>query len=375
MSDFKYIVFSDVHLGHPRNKTSEILNNLDLFFNHFTEYKDLDAIFIAGDFFDTLLDNHTADYHNIAIWIHRLMDFCARNNIALRVLEGTPSHDWNQSKIFQTLAEVSKLPLDFKYISNIFIEFLESKGLYILYVPDEATESSQVTFSYIKQLMSDLGISQVDIAIMHGMFGYQLNNIITNQTHSESDYLDIVKYYIHIGHIHTYSKYARIISQGSFDRLSHGEEEDKGAVLAAVNTSSGNSTYTFKVNKTAKIFKTISISKAMSLEDAIAKLDRFIERYPADSYIRIKAAKDHLVYQAFEELKKRYINYNLSKKSDDDIVSDNKLIEDITYTNDTYEVITITRENIVDLLLSDINQQTLSISRLKEISLQVLEQT
>ena len=61
---FKYLVISDVHIGAVRCGTQNILRNLDLFFDYFTKYKDLNAIFIAGDFFDSLLDNHTEEYHN-----------------------------------------------------------------------------------------------------------------------------------------------------------------------------------------------------------------------------------------------------------------------------------------------------------------------
>ena len=372
-TSFKYIVLSDVHLGHPRNKTDNIIKNLDSFFGNFTKYRDLDAIFIAGDLFDTLLDNHTPDYHNIIIWVYRLMHFCARNNIKLRILEGTPSHDWNQPRIFQTLIGVSTLPLDFKYVSNIFIEFLEEKGLYILYVPDEATESAETTLKFIKNQIIDLGINKVDIAIMHGMFGFQLNNIVTTQTHNESDYLDMVNYYIHIGHIHTHNKYARIIAQGSFDRLAHGEEEEKGAILATVDKASNISSYEFIVNKTAKIFKTINIPKHYTIEEALDRLDKQILKYPEDSFIRIKAPKNHIVYQAFEELRKRYINYNLSKKNEEDMVTDNQLVEDITYTNPEYEVITITHDNIVDLITSEIRDTLICKNKLKDISQSILE--
>jgi hypothetical protein len=250
---------------------------------------------------------------------------------------------------------------------------MEEKGLYILYVPDEATESAETTLKFIKNQMIDLGINKVDIAIMHGMFGFQLNNIVTTQTHNESDYLDMVNYYIHIGHIHTHNKYARIIAQGSFDRLAHGEEEEKGAILATVDKASNVSSYEFIVNKTAKIFKTINIPKHYTIEEALDRLDKQILKYPEDSFIRIKAPKNHIVYQAFEELRKRYINYNLSKKNEEDMVTDNQLVEDITYTNPEYEVITITHDNIVDLITSEIRDTLICKNKLKDISQSILE--
>lgn len=372
---FKYLVISDVHLHHPRNQTKYILRNLDLFFDYFNKYKDLNAIFIAGDFFDALVDNHTEDYHDILIWIHRLLEFCARHSVKLRVLEGTPSHDWGQSKIFQTLLSVSTLPVDFKYVDRVYIEHLEDFDVNILYVPDEANETADITYNQIQDNLRELGTTSLDIAIMHGMFAYQMMHIFTNQTHDAQKYLDMVKYYIHIGHIHTHSKYERIIAQGSFDRLSHGEEEDKGAVLAQVDTRTGGSTYTFVPNTNARIFKTINVPKTYTLEEVLQKLDNVILKLPVESYVRIKAAKDHIVYQAFEELRKRYIEYNLSKKSDDDITDDNKLIDDITPVENIYECITITPDNITELIVSNAPDTNLDTIKLYQICQTVQQQT
>ena len=372
---FKYLVISDVHIGAVRCGTQNILRNLDLFFDYFNKYRDLNAIFIAGDFFDSLLDNHTEEYHNTVTWIYRLLNFCSNNKIKLRVLEGTPSHDWGQCKIFQTLHSISKLPVDFKYIDRVYIEHLEDFDVNVLYVPDEANETADITYNQIQDNLKELNIPTVDIAIMHGMFAYQMKHIVTNQTHDAQKYLDMVKYYIHIGHIHTHSKYERIIAQGSFDRLSHGEEEDKGAVIAQVDTRTGGSTYTFVPNTNAKIFKTINVPKSYTLEEVLERLDKVILKLPIDSHVRIKAAKDHVVYQAFEELRKRYIEYNLSKKSDDDVTDDNKLIDDITPVENIYECITITSENITELIVSNIANHDLDTIKLYQICQSVQQQT
>lgn len=371
---FKYLVISDVHLGHPRNKTQDILSNLNKLFDYFNKDLGLNAIFIAGDFFDTLLDNHTAEYHEIVLWIHRLISYCSRKNIKLRVLEGTPSHDWNQCKMFQTVVDITKLNIDFKYISTIQIEFLEDIGLYILYVPDEAMECSQLTKDYVKDLLVDKNINKVDIAIMHGMFGYQMMNVQTPQSHDEHFYNDIVNYYIHIGHIHTHSKYNKIIAQGSFDRLSHNEEEPKGVVIADVDIATKSCSWKFIENKTAKIFKTINITKNYDLEQAINKLDKQINALPEFSFVRIKAPKDHVVYQAFEELKKRYINYTLSKKSDDDHSDSGQLLDDITVVMTDYDVITINKENICELLINNISNNEIDTNKLFTMINSIAEQ-
>jgi len=318
--ELKYLVLSDLHLGHAKNKSRDIIFNLNIFFDDYTpksQFTDLDIIFIAGDLFDGLLDLSSSDIHEASLWLSRLMNFCARFNIKLRILEGTPSHDWRQSKIAETIACIIKLPLDFKYINTLHIEYLEDLQSYILYMPDEWTANAELSFSQVQTLLHEMQISQVDIAIMHGLFNYQLKHIVGNiQKHNEYDYLGIVKHFINIGHIHTFSTYERIIAQGSFDRLCHGEEEPKGAVLCTI--SDKEDSFSFIENKHAKIFKTIEL-KSNDLEVSFKKIDRVISKLPDNSHVRIKAKKDNPIYTNLDELKLKYPMIYFSKVSIEDI--------------------------------------------------------
>ena len=142
MTDISYLVISDIHLGHKRNQTTDILHNLDNFFDFYSDtcsYKDLDIIFIAGDMFDSLLDFSGTEIHEIIVWLDKLMRFCGKHKIKLRVLEGTPSHDWKQSKIVDTMHNMMYFftSADIKYIDTLYIEHIKDLELYILYVPDE----------------------------------------------------------------------------------------------------------------------------------------------------------------------------------------------------------------------------------------------
>ena len=234
MNNLKWLTLSDVHLGHKRTSTEEILKNLYIFFKDFTGevYSDLDFIFIAGDLFDGLLDysGNDREIHSIKLWLNSIMRFCHKYSIALRILEGTPSHDWKQSFMAVTIYEIIDLPFDFKYVNSLYIE-QHSKAT-ILYIPDEWTSSTDTTYKQVKELMNNIHIDSVDIAIMHGAFEYQLRQAPAKvQKHNEHLYESIVKYAINIGHIHTHSVHGKIIAQGSFDRLAHGEEEKKGAVV------------------------------------------------------------------------------------------------------------------------------------------------
>lgn len=375
----KYLTISDVHLGHKRNTTVEIIKNLDIYFDHYkptSQFIDLDILFIAGDLFDTLLDNEgSGEIHEILIWLDRLMRFCGRHDIYLRILEGTPSHDWRQSRIADTLHRINghESCLNFRYIDTCYIEFLKELELYILYVPDEFSPSPDMTLNHVKSLMKDLNIEQVDIGILHGAFGWQMKNAPAHiQRHSEEAYLSIVKHFVNIGHVHNFSTYERLLAQGSFDRLSHGEEDPKGGILCNIRGPHGDS-FNFIENKGAKIFKTITV-RSLDLDKCIQSIAKATKGIPDDSYIRIKAIKTHPIYVAFDELKIKFPMFHLSKISlDEDEVSDAK--ENLSIDTDVYTPVSITDTNIVDLLMTEVRSKyNLSDSQLTLLT-ELLEQT
>lgn len=363
--NIKYLAISDIHLGHKRNKTENIIYNLNIFFDYFsskTPFPDIDIFFIVGDLFDRLLDFSSDDIYEVIPWLNSLMKFCLRNNIKLRILEGTPSHDWRQSRIAETIFKLIPEGLDFKYIDTLYIEDMKDLDLKILYVPDEWTDNADKTYLQVLDLLREKNIDKVDLAMMHGLFNYQLKNMPNNNIkHDESNYLNIVNHFINIGHIHTFSTYENIIAQGSFDRLSHGEEEPKGAVLCTISDE-GNS-FVFIENKLAKIYKTITL-KNKDLEKSLKKLDKELHGLPIDSNIRIKANKDHPIYIAIEDIKSRYVNYNFTKMSIEDEEESNTISIQM---DDNYVPITITKENIKDSLLVELTKYDLSDKQLNII--------
>jgi DNA repair exonuclease SbcCD nuclease subunit len=182
-----YLVLSDIHLGHKNNKTEDIVNNLNHYFaKHNQLIKRCDVIFLAGDVFDKLLISSSVEYVVAIQWLSVLAMYCKKNNIKLRILEGTPSHDWKQLKALSTTLEVLNTGIDFKYISTLEIEHIEDLGINVLYIPDEYKHEASETFTDVKELMKSKNLKQVDIAIMHGQFNYQLP-IKLESSHSEVD--------------------------------------------------------------------------------------------------------------------------------------------------------------------------------------------
>lgn len=354
------VVLSDIHLGHRKNKAKDMVVGLKNMFSDREETAKIDLIVLAGDVFDRLLNLAEDDVTDIMLWISWLLELCARNNIVLRVLEGTPSHEWFQSGLFESVLKVTKTPVNFEYVKTLSIEHIEPLGIDVLYVPDEWDTSTDKTLEQVKELLRLKELDKVDYAFMHGNFHYQLpNHIKKAPRHNEEEYLNIVKHYIFIGHIHTHSNYKRIIAQGSFDRISHGEEEPKGHVRSIV--SSRSSQWFFVENKNAKIYLTVNC-KDMDLDKTLERIWKKVKLLPPQSHVRIKAQSNHSIMQNMNELIAAYpllVWTKISTKEEETPVESNEVI--------LHDSITINKENIVSLIMDRVNK-TSSNTELNKLS-------
>jgi len=359
----QYLVLSDIHLGHANNSTENIVNNLMVYFkdNH-KLFKMLDIIFIAGDIFDKLLMSNSKQYRLIMQWLTALIKYCEHNNIKLRILEGTKSHDWQQASVIDSILERLKLDLDFKYIDDVVIEDMNDLGLSILYIPDEHNHIAEDTYNEVKALMATKGITQVDIAIMHGQFHYQLPMVKLESSHNESDYTDIVKYFISIGHIHKHSVNGKILAQGSFDRLAQGEEEPKGAMVMSINTTTENGEYVFLENKNAMLFRTLDYRGKVD-HDVIKELDSLKSIYKHGSFLRVLVNEDSSLAKNKHEIRIKYPMFHIdietptiSNTKDERI--DLKEVEDI-------DSFSITPKNIKELVMIEFDKHDKTIEHRK----------
>ncbi len=136
--EINYIVIGDVHLGNPNSTAREIIENLSSFFDDFKPRTDnLDFIFIEGDLFDRLLDLSRFDVElsPILAFFERLLSYCNKNDIRLRILEGTPLHDRKQGKIILDVVGLMRCGVDVEYIDKLYIEINDELGISILYIP------------------------------------------------------------------------------------------------------------------------------------------------------------------------------------------------------------------------------------------------
>ena len=354
----RYFVISDIHLGCKRNLPREMIKGLSAIFDNFKEdakLKDIDILFIAGDLFDQALWFSNEDVTLILLFIRELMEWCERNGIKLRVLEGTPSHDRNQPRNLIPIAQSFKA-LDFRYVEVMCVEAFYDLGITCLYVPDEFGGSAENAQRLIKEELDNLCLGQVDIAIMHGMCRYQVPEITSDRyKYNEEFLLSIVRAFINIGHVHLFSTYDRILCQGSFDRISHGEEGPKGGILVELCVKTGNKFF-FIQNKLSKLFKTIHV-KTKDLEKACRLVKTTADQLPDFSHLRIKASKLNPVLNVFDQLASGYPCLFFTKITEEEEEEKNQLVNAQDLLDVKYTPIHINKENITSMLMDEINQR------------------
>lgn len=367
--DLRIAEVSDIHLGHPKTSTLEILNNLRREFPDNEETGKLDLLFLAGDIFDSLLTLDDIDVFEIKLWIHELLRMCKKRDIVVRVLEGTPSHDWKQSKnLFCPINDNARIDADVKYVDTLSIEYIERFGIHVLYVPDEWPPGVDDTWLQTLQLLQNHGIEKVDYAVMHGSFSYQLPAVVKTPSHDPGRYLSIVRNYIFIGHEHTKSRHERILASGSFDRLSHGQEEAKGHWRVTVRPS-GTDDVVFMENKNAKTYRTIDCT-GLPVEDALKRLE-IVRSFDHGSHVRVAASKNDPILTNLNVLRKQYPTLHwTSVVTETSALLATRLVD----LRPSFTQINITRDNLEALIANRlqtqaVDEQVLSrcLKRLQEV--------
>ena len=300
--------FSDIHLGANRTTTPEILAGLYDAFNKNQLFENIDVLIIAGDLFDRLLEVNNEHLTSIIVWMSYVIQQCERKDITLLVLAGTKSHDRDQNELWVSTARAMRSSCKLHYANTLSIEYFKDWDMNVLFVPDNLNPDSSVTWAELEELMEAKGLKKVDFAVMHGQFQHQLPEFISEKspaTHKNSNYLNIVEHYIFVGHIHTHSVYDRILAQGSFDRMAHGEEEPKGFLMAEINLRGNVSDdwFTFIPNPRAKKYITINCM-GLELDQALVKIAQEIEILSDGEYARIEAEKTSPIFSNMEEVMK-----------------------------------------------------------------------
>lgn len=303
---FKYVSLGDVHLGHRQNPTEDIIDNLNRLIND-ALLVEIDMLIITGDLFDRQLANGDDAVNAIHGWITLLLYKCSKHNVMIRIVEGTPSHDRNQSIFFTEQKVNANIDVDLHYATELSIVYEPKLDAHFLYVPDKWRPSTLTTLNEVKALLVQNDLEQVDFAIMHGAFSYQLPAIVPEPTHDEDAYLELVKYHILIGHVHIMTIHERIFAAGSFDRICQNDEIPKGMFY---NTVKENGEYTSKFieNRKAKRFITLEVH-SMSTKELFAYIKDTLVDLPPFSYIRLRCNPNDVAAGDINSFIVNYPNY------------------------------------------------------------------
>jgi len=319
------LVLSDIHLGHAVNKTEDMVQNLRRFLlTYKNDLQKTNLLIISGDVFDKLLTNNSADFHLAYEWLTELLLICDKYGIILRILEGTPSHDWKQVKLLYNTIKNLKLDLNFRYFEELDIEYIDDLGINVLYLPDEWKTTNIEIYEDVKKKMEEHDLNKVDIIVMHGAFNYQLPEFLTN-LHDPELYSGLAYGPIITGHIHNRSMYKNIIVPGSFERLSHSDDgEEKGGLLLNYNTENHKWNFKYLNNKHALEFYTFDVSGK-----EISYIKKLLDKYKKDKkvYIRFIVGENNLLRESILDLKKLYSNIILNIVKEKKEEKDEKLIK------------------------------------------------
>lgn len=367
---FKYISVGDIHLGHRLTPTEEIIENLETVITT-QRLKEIDMLIITGDLYDRQLNNGDPDTNAINRWITNLLMRCSLYNVMVRLVKGTPSHDREQLNFFVEQTVNAKIDVDLKYVEELDIVYESKLDAHFLYIPDKWRSSTEVTLLEVKKLMESKKLKQVDFAIMHGAFSYQLPSIVKEPTHDEDEYLKLVKYHILVGHVHIMTINDRIFAAGSFDRICHNDEIPKGLFFNTVKED-GSYTSEFIENKNAKQFITLDVHE-MGTKELFQFIKTKLETIKPYSYIRLRCKPNDVAtgdintfittfpkYHwdiTFEKVKK-------NKTAISDIVEEINLDELIPIDVDSIVGLT---EQVLKEQINDFSQVMKSLDRLSKI--------
>ena len=314
----------DAHFGHDNTTTAEIIDGWrEALPDDDAFLKTLDYFFIPGDLFDRLLHLPNHGVPLIRMELRRWLSLAQFYGFGIFVLEGTPSHDWKQSKMIESVALEMGFTGELRYVDRLCVE-RSRKGHTILFVPDEWRANHQETYLEAVAAMQAFGVEQVDYCLFHGQFEYQFPEL-SLPCHNSDDWQKLIKHYLFAGHIHKPSIHGKILVAGSFDRLRHNEEHPKGHLRVTVRES-GDDTITFVENKRAKIYLTEDV-KDVPVENIFEHMVAFAKQFPLGSFLRMSGLRSQGLKTLCKQLEKLHPEYRWS------ILTESKSVNDLHNRN------------------------------------------
>ena len=349
----KIVAISDLHFGHIRVPSSDTANDIR---RHLFPQLDasVDMLTISGDVFDRLISMNQNDSLTVLELFTDIFKICAKYDIVLRIVRGTFSHDHRQLDFIYKLYCKLDLVIDYRSFDTLFLEYIKRFDIHILYIPDNLPYATKEdVLENIHMFLKASDIKAVDYVIMHGELSHLIFGHINPKAFHAEDFDQICKRFVISGHIHKPLFYKKTISVGSFNRLAHNEEEQKGFWIIQEQPK-------FVPNKTATIFRTINCTKIATIEELLEKYTSVANELDPDrlSFIRVIIRDIHIKHTLSRYNDTQYPNIRLTFKTSPikDNLNDTFLYEKLAKKQDvTLEIPSLA--NVASIVFNDLQRK------------------
>ena len=261
----KMITLSDIHIGHQdvEQNRKEFIPFIEEIHKVAKKCKKDKIIFggvaITGDFFDHQISVNSSHAKFAMELINEIATIVESYNGYTILLRGTRSHDLDQLMIFKSFED---------QFSNFFIvndlSTIEVFDYSILLVPEEYMKNQT---EYYEDAFSDT----YDIIFAHGFCAFncfsknEVERPMANMPIFDQEELTRVARVSIFGHDHKYKVYREsVYYNGSWSRLCHGEEDEKGALLLYIDDD--KTKVTRIINKLVPIYRSVYLEKLLELK-------------------------------------------------------------------------------------------------------------
>lgn len=320
-SDIKILELTDLHIGRPNVPPHMVHEHLVKYV--YPKLEEIQILAIVGDFFDRLCNLNSDDGIYAALIVDELIQYAECHQFYIRVVRGTFSHDRYQNRLFLTKNYRNPLMLHNKplvrVIDNIELELFEDLKISIVYCPDD--QPYQDVSQAVIDVIEAHKLKKVDFLFSHGYWEHLLPKGLTQLPHNTLIYNRIEPYIqgaILNGHVHTPNVYQKVFNGGSFERLQHGEEEEKGYFLLTYTPTTHKIHHTFVINEDAIPFVTVDLSTMLNVEDALMRIGSVVDKLREKRkdpdlkiFLRIAGNSDYVA----SYIKDNFDNVVVTKKS------------------------------------------------------------
>ncbi len=366
MDGIKIVAVSDLHFGNPRIDALGLYEKLKKYL--YPELVDAHIVFICGDLYDQLLTVSSKSHRYAVQFITDLLRASSKTGMQIRLLHGTYTHDRDQLTVLQTAAPKSAR---FEVINNIHAEDITDirngdsvypGSLSVAYIPDNLSfKKSEEVIEHLNNVLKCLGKSNVDLLIGHGTFEHVIPPDSGHRPpclYRREQFTNLVSGLVIMGHIHIHGKTDNVHYCGSFERMAHGEEEDKGFYVFTKEKDDNTWKSRFVLNKDATRFITLQPEgpdMAATANDFIAKVK---EKFPGlRGFVRVLHQSTEVRALLHKTCAQNFPNIGYSSKSTGERSAEKLDVSEITL--DIFEDIKPDIHNLGDLTYKFLEERNL----------------